>query len=87
MPLEIHILKAVGPQDSGAITVKLTGSLDTSTAPELERQLAPVLAGNARECQPHQVAAAGATDTDAVLGDAGFDATEIARLRRDGVVE
>lgn len=51
------------------------------------RQLAPVLAGNARECQPHQVAAAGATDTDAVLGEAGFDATEIARLRRDGVVE
>jgi len=51
------------------------------------RQLAPVLAGNARECPPHQVAAAGATDTDAVLGDAGFDATEIARLRRDGVVE
>ncbi len=51
------------------------------------RQLGPVLAGNARECQPHQVAAAGATDTDAVLGEAGFDATEIARLRRDGVVE
>jgi anti-sigma B factor antagonist len=44
MPLEIQILKNVGPQNLGATTVKLTGSLDTSTAPELERQLAPVLA-------------------------------------------
>lgn len=49
MPLEIHILKAVSPQDSGAITVKLTGSLDTSTAPELERQLAPVLGGMVKD--------------------------------------
>jgi anti-sigma B factor antagonist len=44
MPLEIQILKGVGPQAAGAITVKLNGSLDTATAPELERQLAPVLA-------------------------------------------
>jgi anti-sigma B factor antagonist len=44
MPLEIHILKEVRPQGAGAVTVKLTGSLDTATAPELERQLAPVLA-------------------------------------------
>jgi anti-anti-sigma factor len=29
--------------------VKLTGSLDTATAPELERQLAPVLAGPVKE--------------------------------------
>ncbi len=43
MPLEIQILKNVGPQSTGAVTVKLTGSLDTATAPELERQLAPVL--------------------------------------------
>ena len=44
MPLEIQILKSiVGSQN--AVTVKLTGSLDTATAPELERQLAPVLAG------------------------------------------
>jgi anti-sigma B factor antagonist len=49
MPLEIQILKAVGPQDSGAITVKLTGSLDTSTAPELERQLAPALGGAVKD--------------------------------------
>ena len=36
-------------QDAGAVTVKLNGSLDTATAPELERQLAPVLAGPARD--------------------------------------
>jgi anti-sigma B factor antagonist len=45
MPLEILILKAVGDKNLGAVTVKLTGSLDTATAPELERQLSPVLAG------------------------------------------
>ena len=45
MPLEILILKAIGDKNPGAVTVKLTGSLDTATAPELERQLAPVLAG------------------------------------------
>ena len=45
MPLEIQIQKSVSGQDTGAVTVKLTGSLDTATAPELERQLAPVLGG------------------------------------------
>ena len=45
MPLEIQIQKDVGPQNTGAVTVKLTGSLDTATAPELERQLAPMMAG------------------------------------------
>jgi anti-anti-sigma factor len=44
MPLEIKISKDIGPKNSGAITVKLAGSLDTATAPELERQLTPVLA-------------------------------------------
>ncbi len=43
MPLEIQILKNIDPQGGGAITVKLTGSLDTATAPELERQLFPAL--------------------------------------------
>jgi anti-sigma B factor antagonist len=42
MPLEIQIQKSAGA-GSGATTVKLTGSLDTATAPELEKQLAPVL--------------------------------------------
>jgi anti-sigma B factor antagonist len=45
MPLEIQIQKSIGPQNAGAVTVRLAGSLDTATAPELERQLAPVLAG------------------------------------------
>ena len=45
MPLKILILKAVGDKNLGAVTIKLTGSLDTATAPDLERQLTPVLAG------------------------------------------
>ncbi|HVM48473.1 MAG TPA: STAS domain-containing protein [Candidatus Acidoferrum sp.] len=49
MPLEIQIHKSLGPKDAGAVTVKLSGSLDTATAPELERQLAPVLAGPVRD--------------------------------------
>ena len=48
MPLEIQVQKSLGAQ-GGAITVKLIGSLDTSTAPDLERQLAPVLAGGAKD--------------------------------------
>ena len=49
MPLEIQILQNIAAQHAGAITVKLTGSLDTATAPELERQLAPVLSGTAKD--------------------------------------
>ena len=49
MPLEIEILQNVGTGKTGSITVKLNGSLDTATAPELERQLAPVLAGTVKE--------------------------------------
>lgn len=49
MPLEIQIQKSMSGQDAGAVTVKLTGSLDTATAPELERQLAPVLAGPVKD--------------------------------------
>ncbi len=45
MPLEIQIQKNIGAQNAGTVTVKLIGSLDTATAPELERQLAPVLGG------------------------------------------
>jgi anti-anti-sigma factor len=44
MPLEIQI-QNVAVQDAGAVTVKLKGSLDTATAPELEKRLAPVLTG------------------------------------------
>jgi anti-anti-sigma factor len=49
MPLEIQIQKNVGPQNAGSVTVKLAGSLDTVTAPELERQLAPVLASPVKD--------------------------------------
>ena len=48
MPLHISIQSA-GGRDAGTVTVALTGSLDTATAPELEKQLAPVLAGSARD--------------------------------------
>jgi anti-sigma B factor antagonist len=44
MPLDIHIQKSISGRDAGTVTVSLTGSLDTATAPELEKQLAPVLA-------------------------------------------
>ncbi len=48
MPLEIQIQKGVG-NASATATVKLTGSLDTATSPDLERQLAPVLAGGVKD--------------------------------------
>lgn len=44
MPLDILIQKKVGAQYAGTAIVNLTGSLDTATAPELERQLTPLLA-------------------------------------------
>lgn len=49
MPIEIQIQKNVVPQSVGAVTIKLMGSLDTATAPELEKQLAPVIAGGAKD--------------------------------------
>ena len=49
MPLEIQIQKSVGGQSAGTVTVKLIGSLDTATAPDLERQLAPVLGGTVKD--------------------------------------
>ena len=48
MPLEIQLQKGAA-QNAGAVIVKLNGSLDTATAPDLERQLAPVLAGPAKD--------------------------------------
>ena len=47
MPLEIQIQKPAGA--NGATTVKLAGSLDTATAPELEKQLSPVLSGGVKD--------------------------------------
>ncbi len=49
MPLEIQIQQNIGPKNTGAVTVKLIGSLDTATAPDLERQLAPVLGGPVKD--------------------------------------
>jgi anti-anti-sigma factor len=47
MPLEIQIQKDISSTaTAGTVTIKLAGSLDTSTAPDLERQLAPVLVGD-----------------------------------------
>ena len=49
MPLEIQTQKGTGANDAGTVTLKLTGSLDTATAPELERQLAPLLSGPVKD--------------------------------------
>jgi anti-sigma B factor antagonist len=49
MPLEIQIQKSVGPKGTGAITFKLNGSLDTATAPDLERQVATILAEQVKD--------------------------------------
>ena len=49
MPLEIQIQKSAGAQPSAAVTLKLIGSLDTATAPELERQLPPVIAEGVKD--------------------------------------
>ena len=49
MPLEIEIQRNIGAQNAGVVTVKLKGNLDSETAPELERQLAPVLSGATKD--------------------------------------
>ena len=49
MPLGIQIQRSIGAQDTGVVTVKLTGNLDSESAPELERELAPVLGGAAKD--------------------------------------
>lgn len=43
MSLEIQIQKCTDGHEHTSVTVKLIGSLDTATAPELERELAPIL--------------------------------------------
>ena len=49
MALDIRIQNGIGDKGNAVITVKLTGSLDTATAPQLAEQLAPVLARSARD--------------------------------------
>jgi anti-anti-sigma factor len=46
MPLDIYVQRSISFQNAGPVTVKLAGSLDTATAPELEQELAPVLDGS-----------------------------------------
>jgi len=69
--------------------LRARGTFTTAIHPERGRfeQLAPLLAGCKREVEPHRVAAADATDTDAVLRGAGLDAAEIAALRAEGCIE
>src|SRR6516225_12299187 len=45
MALEIKIQKDADPKKSGVVTIILIGSLDTATAPELDRQMMQCLAG------------------------------------------
>ncbi len=45
MSLSIQIQNNSDPRHAGAVTIKLIGSLDTETAPELDRQMALCLAG------------------------------------------
>jgi anti-anti-sigma factor len=45
MALQIQVEKSTDPKRAGVVTIKLTGSLDTATAPELDRELTACLAG------------------------------------------
>jgi anti-anti-sigma factor len=49
MPLDIQIQKSAPGEVPVSARVKLIGSLDTATSPELEKQLEPVLAGTATQ--------------------------------------
>lgn len=49
MPLEIQIQKGTDGPAAGTVTIKLIGSLDTATAPELERQMIECLAGRVNQ--------------------------------------
>lgn len=49
MSLEIQIEKSADPQRAGVITIKLTGSLDTATAPQLDRELTACLSGRVND--------------------------------------
>jgi len=66
--------------ERGAVATAQTAAGDDSF-----RQLAPLLAG-ARRATSYDLPDRTRTDTDAVLGDAGFDPDEIAHLRADGVI-
>jgi len=70
MPLDIQVKKHLGAASGGTVTIELTGSLDTATAPELERGLMPLL-----EHKPH----------DLVFDLAGLNFVSSAGLRVFGI--
>lgn len=47
MPLEIFLLQSEAQKETGLVTLKLVGSLDTATAPKLERLVKSNLAAPA----------------------------------------
>jgi anti-sigma B factor antagonist len=49
MSLSIQILNSSDPLHAGVVTIKLIGSLDTATAPELDRELTSCLAGRVND--------------------------------------
>ena len=49
MPLETQIQRGDGAGIADVVTVKLTGNLDSETAPQLEQQLAPALSANTKD--------------------------------------
>jgi anti-sigma B factor antagonist len=49
MSLSIQIQNSSDPLRAGLVTIKLSGSLDTATAPELERELTSCLAGRVND--------------------------------------
>jgi anti-anti-sigma factor len=49
MSLDIQIKKSLDAARHDTVTEELAGSLDTATAPELERGLAPLLDGGVRQ--------------------------------------
>ena len=49
MSLDIQVKKSVDAARQDTATMELAGSLDTATAPELERALAPLLDSGVRQ--------------------------------------
>jgi anti-sigma B factor antagonist len=49
MSLDIQVKKSVDAARQDTVTMELAGSLDTATAPELERALAPLFDGGVRQ--------------------------------------
>lgn len=49
MSLSIQTINSSDPRQAGVVTIKLIGSLDTATAPELDRELTSCLAGRVND--------------------------------------